>query len=67
MQWSVLLLVILCLVTGCSEKKTDDEFKIVLRLSHVFSPKEDLAISMENVAKNVFEKTPLDDGVIEFK
>jgi TRAP-type C4-dicarboxylate transport system substrate-binding protein len=57
MQWSVLLLVILCLVTGCSEKKTDDEFKIVLRLSHVFSPKEDLAISMENVAKNVFEKT----------
>jgi TRAP-type C4-dicarboxylate transport system substrate-binding protein len=57
MQWSVLLLVILCLVTGCSEKKTDDVFKIVLRLSHVFSPKEDLAISMENVAKNVFEKT----------
>jgi TRAP-type transport system periplasmic protein len=57
MQWSVLLLVILCLVMGCSEKKTDDEFKIVLRLSHVFSPKEDLAISMENVAKNVFEKT----------
>jgi TRAP-type C4-dicarboxylate transport system substrate-binding protein len=57
MQWSVLLLVILCLVMGCSEKKTDDEFKIVLRLSHVFSPKEDLAISMENVAKNVVEKT----------
>jgi TRAP-type C4-dicarboxylate transport system substrate-binding protein len=57
MKWSVLLLVILCLVMGCSEKKTDDEFKIVLRLSHVFSPKEDLAISMENVAKNVFEKT----------
>ena len=57
MKWSVLLLVILGLVMGCSEKKTDDEFKIVLRLSHVFSPKEDLAISMENVAKNVFEKT----------
>lgn len=57
MKWPVLILVILGLVMGCSEIKTDDEFKIVLRLSHVFSPKEDLAISMENVAKSVFEKT----------
>lgn len=57
MKCSVLILVILGLVMGCSEKKTDDEFEIVLRLSHVFSPKEDLAISMVNVAKNVFEKT----------
>lgn len=44
-------------ITGCSRPASEDEFKIVLRLSHVFSPKEDLAISMETVAEKIFEKS----------
>jgi TRAP-type C4-dicarboxylate transport system substrate-binding protein len=48
---------IVAAMTGCSGPSSEDEFKIVLRLSHVFSPKEDLAISMETVAENIFEKT----------
>jgi TRAP-type C4-dicarboxylate transport system substrate-binding protein len=48
---------IVAAMTGCSRPSSEDEFKIVLRLSHVFSPKEDLAISMETVAENIFEKT----------
>lgn len=43
-------------LSGCIKKETKD-FKITLRLSHVFSPKEDLAISMEQVAKNINKKT----------
>jgi len=48
---------ILFLLISCVEKKETEDFSIKLRLSHVFSPKEDLAISMENIAKNIFEKT----------
>ena len=48
---------LLCWLAGCAEKSSDDDFKIVLRLSHVFSPKEDLAISMETVAQKVLQKT----------
>ncbi len=54
------LLAITCmtaLLTGCGDKASDEDFSIVLRLSHVFSPKEELAIALETVAANVFEKT----------
>ena len=41
-----------------SAQTTDpDEFKIKLRMSHVFSPKEDLTISVDKVAKRIFERT----------
>jgi TRAP-type C4-dicarboxylate transport system substrate-binding protein len=51
-----------CGLVGCSEQSSDEDFRIVLRLSHVFSPKEDLAISMETVAKNIFQRT---NGAVE--
>ncbi len=52
-----------CGLVGCSKQSSDDgDFSIVLRLSHVFSPKEDLAISMETVASNILEKT---NGAVE--
>lgn len=47
---------------GCNEQPSGDDFNIVLRLSHVFSPKEDLAVSIENVARKIFEKT---NGAVE--
>ena len=53
---------LLCGLFGCSKKSSDDDFKIVLRLSHVFSPKEDLAISMETVAQRIFQET---NGAVE--
>jgi TRAP-type C4-dicarboxylate transport system substrate-binding protein len=53
---------VLCGLIGCNKQSSDEGFKIVLRLSHVFSPKEDLAISMETVAQNIFENT---NGAVE--
>jgi TRAP-type C4-dicarboxylate transport system substrate-binding protein len=53
---------LLCGLIGCSQQASDDDFKIVLRLSHVFSPKEDLAVSMETVAERIFVET---DGAIK--
>jgi TRAP-type C4-dicarboxylate transport system substrate-binding protein len=38
-------------------KVTEDRFHIVLRLSHVFSQKEELAKAMDLVAARIFEKT----------
>lgn len=51
-----------CGPIGCSKQTSEGDFSIVLRLSHVFSPKEDLAISMETVAQQVLEKT---NGAVE--
>lgn len=42
---------------GCGEQASDDDFKIVLRMSHVFSPKEDLAIALETAAQNIFDRS----------
>lgn len=52
----LLPLILVNTVLGCS-KKTSEDFSITLRLSHVFSPKEDLTKSMDKVAKRVLEKT----------
>ena len=49
------------LLSGCLEKTekkvNDSKFKITLRLSHVFSPKEELAQSMEKVAQRITSKS----------
>ena len=57
--WPVLFLVF---VMGCKSENPNKDFSITLRLSHVFSPKEDLAISMEKVAKRIQAES---DGAIK--
>ena len=52
-----LALICLLFAASCTKNKNPDSFKITLRLSHVFSPKEDLAISMETIAGNILKKT----------
>lgn len=50
---------------GGKKSSTDEkEFKITLKLSHVFNPAEQLAISMEEVAAAVTEKT---GGAVEIQ
>ncbi|SDK01804.1 C4-dicarboxylate TRAP transporter substrate-binding protein [Natronincola ferrireducens] len=44
--------------------EVDDDFKLVLRLSHVFSPEEQLTKSMDWVAERIYERT---DGAIEIQ
>lgn len=63
--------VISALVTGCGGTKTDkaasnagSDKKIVLKLSHVFSPDEQLYKSMELVAQRIKEKT---NGEVEIQ
>ncbi|MEZ4870694.1 MAG: hypothetical protein R2827_00320 [Bdellovibrionales bacterium] len=51
------LFLIIVFASGCKKSSDGDEFRITLRLSHVFSPKEDLAISMEKVAKKIEKDT----------
>lgn len=46
------------------EPGADDDFKLVLRLSHVFAPAEQLSKSMDLVAERIYEKT---DGAIEIQ
>lgn len=41
-----------------------DDFRLVLRLSHVFSPDEQLTKSIDEVAKNIYKKT---GGAIDIK
>lgn len=56
------LVLSLLALAGCEQRSDDAPFSIVLRLSHVFSPKEDLAIAMETVAQNVYAQT---NGAVE--
>ncbi len=49
---------------GAKETAAVEEYKLVLRLSHVFSPAEQLSISMDEVAASIFEKT---NGAIEIQ
>ncbi len=58
-----LLVLSLCLagLSGCQKEKVGDEFEITLRLSHVFNVNEELAQSIELVAKRITEKT---NGVV---
>lgn len=43
---------------------TEDDFKLVLKLSHVFAPDQQLTITLEEIAKNILDKT---DGAIEIQ
>ncbi|ABR46785.1 TRAP dicarboxylate transporter- DctP subunit [Alkaliphilus metalliredigens QYMF] len=76
----VLLLLITGVLTACgggetpaeaetegevtTEVESDDDYKLVLRLSHVFSPEEQLTKSMDLVADSIYEKT---NGAIEIQ
>lgn len=53
----LVLLWICSFLAGCSRQSSEEDFRIVLRLSHVFSPREELAIAVETVAANILEKT----------
>ena len=56
----IILIAILCsliFVSGCQKDKTDGEFTITLRLSHVFNVNEELAQSIELVANRINQKT----------
>jgi len=59
-----LLLTIVCFAGGKKEAEKDSEYKLVLKLSHVFSPAEQLTKSMDSVAQSILEKT---DGAIEIQ
>jgi hypothetical protein len=50
LKWQLLIALLLPLVGlfGCSEDSPEGDFKIVLRLSHVFSPKEELSAPRKN-------------------
>lgn len=58
-------------LTGCGTKNTqeagggsEDDFKLVLKLSHVFAPEQQLTKTLDGIAKNILEKT---DGAIEIQ
>ena len=50
-------------LAACGNKNINDEdYKLTLRLSHVFSPDEQLTKTMDLIAERIYEKT---DGAIE--
>lgn len=49
---------------GAQETESKEDYKLVLKLSHVFSPAEQLTKSMDAVAQSILEKT---DGAIEIQ
>lgn len=49
------------LLSGCGKSKSDADFSITLRLSHVFNVNEELAQSIESVAQRIQQKT---DGAV---
>ncbi|MDF1618567.1 C4-dicarboxylate TRAP transporter substrate-binding protein [Petrocella sp. FN5] len=50
--------------TEVAESDVDDDYKLVLKLSHVFSPDEQLTKSMDAAAAKILEKT---NGAIEIQ
>lgn len=68
----VLMLLTMSFFTGCKSEtketqgaaKEEDDYKLVLRLSHVFSPDEQLTKSMDEVAGIIYDKT---NGAIEIQ
>lgn len=56
-------------LTGCGNTKntgggSTDDFKLVLKLSHVFAPEQQLTKTLEGIAKNILDRT---DGAIEIQ
>lgn len=60
--WMFLLSLVISFSCQRSQSSDPDKFKIKLRLSHVFSPKEQLTKSMDNIAKRILKRT---DGHVE--
>ena len=56
-QKLLVLILTLGFIGGCNQGTEKDEFKITLRLSHVFSVNEELAQSIELVAQRINQKT----------
>ena len=62
---SILLLSTMAVfASGDQESGSDGDYKLVLKLSHVFSPAEQLTKSMDAVAESILEKT---NGAIEIQ
>lgn len=58
-------------LTGCGSNNkqnagggSEDDFKLVLKLSHVFAPEQQLTKTLEGIAENILDKT---DGAIEIQ
>ena len=51
-------------VVDNNENEEDEDYKLVLKLSHVFNPEEQLTKSMDLIAERIMEKT---DGAIEIQ
>lgn len=49
---------------GRPEAAAEEDYKIVLRLSHVFNPAEQLSKSMDTVAERIYERT---NGAVEIQ
>lgn len=68
----LLITVLGVFLTGCGAKEESetngsvpaDDFKLVLKLSHVFAPEQQLTKTLEGVAKNILDRT---DGAIEIQ
>lgn len=58
------LVSVIALSTLSSSLLAKDDYKLTLKLSHVFSPEEQLSKSMNEVAQNIFKKT---DGAINIQ
>ena len=59
-----LLSTVAVFASGEQESGSEGDYKLVLKLSHVFSPAEQLTKSMDAVAQSILEKT---DGAIEIQ
>lgn len=51
------LISVVAVTTFGSSLLAKDDYKLTLKLSHVFSPEEQLSKSMDEVAKNIYDKT----------
>lgn len=64
----ILLILVVALMPimaqGTKEAASEDDYKLVLRMSHVFAPNEQLTKSLEIVTKNIADRT---DGAIEIQ
>ena len=64
----ILLILVVALMPimaqGTKEAASEDDYKLVLRMSHVFAPNEQLTKSLEIVIKNIADRT---DGAIEIQ
>ena len=54
----------LCMLLTCVVTASAEDFKLTMRLSHVFGPTEQLAISIQEAADNIREKT---NGAIDIQ